>query len=345
MENNGELTKALESYNNLLKLDPCTAAYNNIGMILAEQGRLEASIESYKQGIINDPNSADLYNNLGNSQRDTGQLNSALDSYQKALSISPSHIGALKNMGITFTMLGDLDSAINSFRKAVKSDPNNLSIQHTLSALTRKQMASTPNDFIESLFDKYASSFDHNLVKDLEYHTPSQIFGLITKYKPNILLRSILDLGCGTGLIGWELRDICQDIQGVDISKKMLKKAEQKGVYNKLNHNEIVDYLLEASLDFDLFISSDVFVYVGDLAEVFRLIKSRNKRSGSFIFSTEHTEKDGFFLEQSGRYSHSKSYIKKLCQEFDYQLKYFSKINLRKNKGKYITGGLYLLNF
>ena len=78
---------------------------------------------------------------------------------------------------------------------------------------------------------------------------------------------------------------------------------------------------------------------------MFHLIKSRNKRTGKLVFSTEHTEKHGFHLEQSGRYSHSKDYIEGLCKKFDYSISHFSKVGLRKEKGKFLTGGLYLLNF
>lgn len=94
----------------------------------------------------------------------------------------------------------------------------------------------------------------------------------------------------------------------------MLEQAKKKNVYDKLSHYDITEYLSNESLDFDLFISTDVFVYVGELSEVFHLIKSRNKRNGNLIFSTEHTEKKGYFLEKSGRYSHSKGYIMELCQ-------------------------------
>ena len=125
----------------------------------------------------------------------------------------------------------------------------------------------------------------------------------------------------------------------------MLAKARQKNVYSKLNHAGIVEYLTEAPLDFDLFLSTDVFVYVGELSEVFRLIKSRNRRHGRLAFSTEHTQKADFFLEKSGRYSHSKSYIESLCNKFDYQLLHFSTNDLRKSGSEFITGGLYLLEF
>ena len=89
----------------------------------------------------------------------------------------------------------------------------------------------------------------------------------------------------------------------------------------------------------------DVFIYVGDLSEVFRLIKCRNKRSGKLVFSTEHAEGDGFKLEQTGRYSHSERYIKSLCSKFDYSIVHFSKTPLRKEKDQFLVGGLYILSF
>jgi len=155
----------------------------------------------------------------------------------------------------------------------------------------------------------------------------------------------VLDIGCGTGLTGIELREFCQTLEGIDLSKFMLEKARFKKVYDKLGHTDITEYLSAADLDFDYYVSTDVFVYVGDLTEIFRLIKGRNKRSGKLVFSTEHIEGDGFILETSGRYSHSKKYIESLCQKFDYRISHFEKADLRKEKNKFLTGGLYLLDF
>ena len=125
----------------------------------------------------------------------------------------------------------------------------------------------------------------------------------------------------------------------------MLEQAKLKKIYDKLIHMDIIEYLYNVELNFDYFIAADVFTYIGDLNDVFHLIKSRNKRSGKLVFSTEHTEKHGFHLEQSGRYSHSKDYIEALCEKFNYSISHFSKVNLRKEKGRFLTGGLYLLNF
>ena len=63
------------------------------------------------------------------------------------------------------------------------------------------------------------------------------------------------------------------------------------------------------------------------------------------MFSTEHLEGRGFFLEKSGRFSHSRGYVEELCEKFDYRLSYFSLNALRKDKDDVIMAGLYLLEF
>ena len=95
---------------------------------------------------------------------------------------------------------------------------------------------------------------------------------------------SITDLGCGTGLFGTEIKPFCEYLEGIDLSGKMLDEAKKKNVYDKLIKEDIVDYLSNTSLNFDYFVATDVFVYVGDLSDVFRLIKSGNKKSGLLAF-------------------------------------------------------------
>ena len=110
----------------------------------------------------------------------------------------------------------------------------------------------------------------------------------------------------------------------------MLKLANQKNVYDKLSHSDILEYLSNMTVSFDYYIALDVFIYVGELTEIFRLIGSKNKKPSYLVFSTEHTELDGYHILKSGRYSHSKSYIESLCKKFDYNS--FSTANLRKER-------------
>ena len=156
---------------------------------------------------------------------------------------------------------------------------------------------------------------------------------------------SVLDLGCGTGLFGTEIKNYFSKLEGIDLSKKMLSIAKQKNVYDKLTQIDIVEYLSTMPLNFDYYIACDVFVYVGKLNEIFRLIKSKNKKPGHLVFSTEHTENDGYHIRKSARYSHSKSYIENLCEKFDYSISHFSTNHLRKENGVFLKGGIYVLSF
>ena len=58
----------------------------------------------------------------------------------------------------------------------------------------------------------------------------------------------------------------------------------------------------------------------------------RNKTGGKLVFSIEKYDGDGFFLEQSRRFSHSKKYIESLCETFGHKLQYFETQALRREK-------------
>ena len=346
LKNKGELGAAIVSYKQALKIKPnLTDTLNNLGHTLNQNGDTRAAMETFQQALNINPNYAATYKNIGSVLKENGNIEGALEAFKQALNIEPDCATTYGKIGTAFMEMGNTEVAIEAFKQVLNIEPGHLIAQHILAALTGKQTVSVPNNYIEELFDGYAAKFDDGLVKKLEYKLPKLIADLISKYQTDVSIGSILDLGCGTGLAGVEFKEFCHNIEGIDLSKKMLTEAKRKNVYDTLNHTGIIEYLSEATLDFDLFIAADVFVYVGELSEVFQLIKSRNKRKGMLVFSTEHTEKKGFFLEASERFSHSRGYIQGLCEEFDYKLLHFSKCNLRKEKGEILTGGLYLLEF
>ena len=62
-----------------------------------------------------------------------------------------------------------------------------------------------------------------------------------------------------------------------------------------------------------------------------------------FLFSTEHTEGEGFILNNSGRYAHSKDYIMSVASQSRFKLKLFTKCNLRYERDAWVIGGIYVL--
>ena len=338
--------EAEASFKKALRLKPdYPEAYSNLGNTLREQGRLGEAEAGFKKAIMLKPDLAEAYSNLGNTLKEMNRLDEAESSFKQSITLQPNYAEAHYNLGITLQELDRLDEAESSFKKAITLQPNYPSAKHMLASLTGETSTTAPQDYVEELFDNYAAKFDNSLIKNLGYNIPSVITEIILKDSKFELLGSITDLGCGTGLFGAKIRDMCEYLEGVDLSGIMLKEAKKKNVYNKLIKQDIISYLSNTSLNFDYFVSTDVFIYIGDLSDVFRLIRSRNKKNGKLAFSTEDYDGDGFFLEKSGRYSHSKKYIEGLCEKFSYKLCHFETQPLRKEKNKYISGGLYLLDF
>ncbi|MDP6095829.1 MAG: tetratricopeptide repeat protein, partial [Gammaproteobacteria bacterium] len=344
--NKGEPDPAIESYKKALKIKPDYAgAYNSMGNALKDKGEPDPAIESFKKALKIKPDYAEAYNNMGNALLDKGDPEAAIESYKMAIKIKPDHADAYNNMGAALKDKEESGAAIESYKKALEIKPDYAGPKHLIAALTGSTTDSAPRAYVESLFDDYACKFDNSLVGKLDYKIPKTLAQIILANTTGHSLGSILDLGCGTGLAGVELKGSSQNLEGIDLSSSMLEEARKKNAYDRLIHTDLIEYLSTADLDFDYFVSTDVFIYVGELSDVFRLIKSRNKCAGKLAFSTEHTEKEGFFLETSGRYSHSKRYIEKLCEKFEYRILHFSTTNLRKEKNGYLTGGLYLLDF
>jgi predicted TPR repeat methyltransferase len=346
LKEQGRLDEAEISYRKAITLKPDYAeAHNNLAVLLKELGRLDESVSSYRQAITLKPDFAKAHNNLGIILKELEKLDEAEASYRKAITLKPDYAEAHSNLGGLLIKLNKLEEAKICYKKTIKLKPDYEEAKHLLSALTGKITNTAPRVYVEKLFNNHAINFEHSLVNKLEYKAHNLITELIVAKNPNIQLGSVLDLGCGTGLIGDEIKKYCSNLEGIDLSKSMLKKASDKNIYDKLEHKDILEYLSTEDLDFNYFISCDVLIYIGELSKIFRLIKSRNKSKGKFAFSTEHTDRDSFFLEQTGRYSHSKKYIERLCNEFGYKLSHFETTNLRKEKDKFIIGGLYLLDF
>ena len=380
----GELEAATESYKQVIKINPNDAeAYNNMGITQQSSGFLEAAIHSYQEALKISPNFSEAHNNLGAVLNEKGDIDAAIDSYKKACQINPNYAEAYNNMGLSFNKKYNLKASIKCYKQAISIKPDyedalhNLAIalykngdreeaegsyaqagkikhdvalnaqkKHLMSSLNGTMSHNAPRAYVESLFDNYASNFDDALVDGLGYKIPQILTEVILKKYPEESLGSILDLGCGTGLVGQEIKGYTEKLEGIDLSKLMLLKATKKKIYDKLTHCDLIDYLSTRNLAFDFFIAADVFVYIGQLDDVFRLIKTRNIGSGKLVFSTEHIiKKEGFSLEESGRYSHSKKYIEALSRKFGYKIVYFSIVNLRKDKKSFIKGGIYILEF
>ncbi len=110
------------------------------------------------------------------------------------------------------------------------------------------------------LFDRWASTYDHDLVEDLGYVADVEACRVFTSLVEDRQAR-ILDAGCGTGLVGRRLRQAgYTDVHGSDYSAKMLDQARATGAYQSLEQHDLT-LPVEAEPLYDAAITVGVFAF------------------------------------------------------------------------------------
>ena len=207
--------------------------------------------------------------------------------------------------------LGDLDAAAEAFRMSLGADPADA--QGATARLALIGRADTPRvlpqAYVARLFDDYAWRFDKHLIKNLGYRAPALIADALSAAAPGRRFASALDLGCGTGLMGEPLRARVDRLAGVDLSAAMIAKARGRGIYDELIIGDAVAPMRERSSAFDLIVAADAIVYVGDLAPLFAAVTTALAADGLFAFSVETYAGEGFRLEPTLRFAHSRPYV------------------------------------
>jgi predicted TPR repeat methyltransferase len=335
-----QFQQAININSNIAKL------HFNLGTALLPLRRKEEAIECYKKAISLEPNLPEFHYNIANILKDLKRFNDAILSYKKAISIKPNYIDAHFHLGSALTESEKFDEAILCFQKLLTIKPDFPEAEHLLNAITGKTSDSAPIEYVKGVFNSYADNFESHLIKTLEYKTPSLIKEAILNFvETGKKFNNVLDLGCGTGLIGVEVRDISERLIGIDLSENMIRLAEKKRVYDELYVDDIIDRMQSINTNFDLIIASDVFVYIGDLSSIFHCVKEHSTQSSLFAFSTEHSDGNEFTIQNTGRYAHSKDYVFSIVEKSGFHVEYFTKTKLRKHKNasNWIIGGVYLL--
>ena len=125
----------------------------------------------------------------------------------------------------------------------------------------------------------------------------------------------------------------------------MVEAAAAKKVYDHLAVAEIVTFLEQNREPFDLIVAADVLIYVGELDRIFAALATGLAPQGRFLFSTEQMAGQGYQLRPSGRYAHSFSYIEAVAARHGFRILSTQSANIRKEKGAWILGELFLLGF
>ena len=116
----GNLTLALEDFDEAIRLDPTNAiTYSNRGALHSKLGQLQRAIEDYGAAIRCDPDYANSYANRAFVYYKLGEYEKGIADCEQALALRPNHSNTYINRGHCFAGLGDSERAAADFRFAL----------------------------------------------------------------------------------------------------------------------------------------------------------------------------------------------------------------------------------
>jgi predicted TPR repeat methyltransferase len=301
--------------------------------------------DCFQKAISLNPHLAEGYQMIGYLLSKANDPKS-LEYFQRARQLNPSMEGLDKDTGIALIRFGKYEEAAATLLAAGRQAPDDVEIKYFLDIARGKQPdPEIQRQYVQKEFDNFADSFDRKLTGELGYDIPLKGRNLLEELcGPELHFDCVADLGCGTGLNGLVYKGCCDYMIGIDLSPKMLEKAEIHGCYDRLIQGEICEALNTLDARFDLFVAMDVIVYLGKLDALFRAVKKNAQPQALWIFSTEHTS-DGneYILQSSGRYAHSKEYIQSLSDRNGCSIMRQDLVPIRKEGNEWIQGNVFII--
>ncbi|MGH8665104.1 MAG: tetratricopeptide repeat protein [Burkholderiales bacterium] len=351
------------------------SAHNNLANLLCETGKLDEAARHLLRALELEPDDVRALNNLGNVARAAGQTEEAVRCFERAVELAPEFALPYENLGRVHMVAGDIPRAHVMFCKAValdhelthsrqfvglalcelgrfeeareyyrqwtEAEPDNPVPRHLAATVRGEAPPMRASDrYVRTVFDTFAGSFDVHLQR-LEYRAPGLVIDALRAGATGSGLR-ILDAGCGTGLCGPLLRLLAAELEGVDLSPKMLERARTTGHYDSLFEAELSAFMRGRPGRYDAFSCADTLCYFGGLDDAAQATFAALRPGGVFSFSVEALAQTGsqepYRLMHTGRYAHTERYVREAAKGAGFERVNVSAAWLRMEAGKQVAG-------
>lgn len=273
-----------------------------------------------------------------------GDFAGAADLYAQAVESAPDWAAGWFALGKMLDATGQSTEAQAAFTRCLALAPGDaLGAGVHLARLTGAN-SEMPAEYVAGLFDQYADRFDTHLTEALAYRGPAVVDAALRAIRPPPY-GSVLDLGCGTGLMAAQLAGHCGPIDGIDLSPAMLRVAQTRGMYRTLLQADAAEGTarLAAQERYDMVLAADVLVYIGDLAPLLGAVHHALAADGLFAFTVQaFTVQDdgdaGYRIGQDMRFHHSEPYLRAAARNAGFTVRHLAPATTRQDKGEDVAG-------
>jgi predicted TPR repeat methyltransferase len=342
----GMLDDALEAGRRALKLKPAFPdALNDMGNVLNEMGRHDESIEAYEGALAINARHGRALLNLARSLYALRKHQDALAVLQRYLALDANDAAALRLKAHALLGIGQSTAAAETLERVLSLNPEDRVSRHLLGAISGRGSPEGDPEYARAVFDAYAARFEAHLTEKLEYRVPEKIPRVLQALDgENAWYERAVDLGCGTGLVGTQLRSFCSHLTGVDVSAAMMEKAKEKAVYDELVVDDVLGWLRGGSDRYELLLCIETLLYIGALDGFLEAAKRRMEPGARLVFTTEREEGDGFTLRKTGRFAHSDAYVQECARRAGLAVIHGETLGLRKESGVWLDGGIFVVS-
>jgi predicted TPR repeat methyltransferase len=372
----GQLEQAVQHYRLSLQHWPGRpSTLINLAAALLRLGQAGEALACADAALAVEGDSVEALLHRACAQARLGQAAPALASFQRLTTLAPQHAAAWSAYGSLLRELQRNEEAARALTQALRlgADPE---LHHYYLAALGAEAAppGPPRAYVEALFDAYAEDFDQHLVGTLGYCAPEELVARVRRCAGAASFNAVLDLGCGTGLCGPLLRPLLSTpfgtqtsgLTGLDLSAAMLSRARERGVYDRLVHDDAVQFLVDCGNDnnngsdsgFDLVVAADVLIYIGDPAPLLAAAR-RAMQQGLLAFTVELADtlptaatggdgdgdgdgKTSWQLLPSLRYAHHPAALLQLARAHGFEPVLVESAPVRHDQGRPVPG-LYLV--
>lgn len=344
----GRLAVAEAQFAAALRLTPGRpSVLTNLGVVRVRLGRCAEALPLLEQAAAQEADNLEAWVHLGMARASLGQLAEALAAFDHALARRADIAQAWVHRGSALRELGRGPQAAASFERAIALGADDDLVRYYLASVrSGESPAAPPRTYVQELFDGYADGFEAHL-QSLDYQAHLRlVHGMLERCAPP--WQGVLDLGCGTGWVGRELRrtvpgSACGPVAGVDLSSRMLAQARSLGGYDELIEADLGEWLGQspaAGSRWQVAFAADVFIYVGAIDAVLRDLRARLLPGGWVAFSVETLAdaQGDFQVRPSLRYAHSEAYIRRLAAAHGWQVRAVEHGPIRNDQREPVAG-------